>query len=347
MKQKKTWASLIISAVFLYLAFRKSEWSEIADIALNARFEYFLLAMPLMLLSFVLRAVRWRYLLLPAGRPSIHSLFSAVMIGYMSLNLLPLRLGEFVRAYVLGQRENISKSGAFATIVVERIFDGFTLLFMLLFPLFFMPLPISKDALAWISTFSYFALAVYILAAIFLIMVKVKTSLIIRITDYVLSRFPALQKLMVGIIKSFSKGLDSVADMRLFLITTFLSLLVWAAYAGFYYVTMFAFQSPDGAVVGSQAGVLGSIFVLVAIALGVMIPSSPGFVGVYELAAITSLVAIGVAKSTAESYAILVHAVQFVPVTLIGILYLYLQNFTLKEIRAGGENTQTELEPAE
>ena len=82
-------------------------------------------------LRFWLTAIRWQVLLRPVKRVGIHRLFAITMIGFMANNVLPARLGEFVRAYALGRSEALPPSLPFATIVIERIFDGFTLLLFL------------------------------------------------------------------------------------------------------------------------------------------------------------------------------------------------------------------------
>ena len=122
MKNKKAWLGFIISAIFLYLAFRHSDWLEIWGYIRQVDYGVLLAAMPVFLLHLLARAWRWRFLLLPAGRPAYSSLFGSMMIGFMANNLLPLRLGEFIRAYVLGRRENLGFSLVLATLVVERIF---------------------------------------------------------------------------------------------------------------------------------------------------------------------------------------------------------------------------------
>jgi len=346
-KKKRVWLGLGLSAFFLYLAFRKTDWNQTWTVIQNVGFFWVLVSMPLLALAFWFRALRWRYLLLPVGRPGLHSLFGAIMIGFMSLNLLPLRLGEFIRAYVLGRREGLSKSGVFATVVIERIYDGFMVLLLLVLALIFLTMPLSPEVMAWVKAFTYLGAIIYLGAVVFLVAAKQKTGLIIRIIHRLLQRFPGWQKRAAGLISSFASGLTALGDWRLFLVVTAYSLLVWLASAAFYWVVMLGFQSAGEANLGWQVGPFGGVFVLVAIALGIMIPSGPGFVGTFELACIMALVGLGVDKSTAESYAIVVHASQFIPISLVGIVYLYVQNFSFREIKAGGETAQEEMAGAE
>ncbi len=342
MKRKQAWLGLIISAVFLYLAFRKSDWGQIWQVLQSADLVVLIAPLALMFFLFWLRAVRWRYLLQPNGRPSLHSLFGAIMIGFMSLNLLPFRLGEFIRAYVLGRREKMSMSAIFATIVIERIFDGFAILLLTLLALLFLPFTLSPKVLAWIRAFSYLAGVIYVGAIVFIIMVKVRIDLIIRIIHFLLARTPRLKDTAEKIVRSFAQGLDVLADVRLLVAISAFAIIIWVGYAFFYWIAIMAFPAPGGG--GIQIGLLGGMFILGAIALGVLIPSSPGFVGTFQIACITALTAMGVESATAESFAIVIHIMQFIPITLVGIIYLYAQNFTLRDIQTGGQAAQAELE---
>lgn len=335
MTNKKTWLGIGFSALFFYLAFRHSDWAQVWAVARQTNLAWLGLALPVMFLAFWLKAVRWRYLMLPVGRPGLHSLFGSVMIGYMALNVLPLRLGEFVRAYVLGRREALSVSGVFATIVVERIFDGFTMLIMLLAPLFFPPIPLSPEVKLWINAFAWFGLAVFVGAGVFVVLLRLKNAWIIGLFTRILKRWPGLSATVVRLLNSFSLGLEAITNLKLFIYVSFYSILVWICYAVVYWLTMYAFQSPAGVNAGAQAGPLGATFVMVAVGLGIMVPASPGFVGVFEWACIMSMVAVGVDRSTSESYALVVHAFQYIPVTLVGIGYLYWQGLSLKDLRSG------------
>ena len=347
MKKKQAWIGLLISAAFLFLAFRKSDWDQILDAARQADYLLILASLGFYFLSFWLRAVRWRYFLMPVGRPGLSSLFGAIMIGFMSLNVLPFRLGEFIRAYVLGRREKIPAEGVFATIIIERIFDGFTLLLLLIASLLLNPFTLDPQVKAWIRAFCYLAVAIYLAALFFLILVKLKTDLIIRLSEFVFKPIPKLQALAGKMIRSFSTGLAFMNSSKLFIICAFYSILVWVTMAAYYWISLFAFKLPEGGTLGALAGPWGATFLLGAIALGVMIPSSPGFVGAFEWACITALAALGADRPTAESYSIAIHASQFIPITLVGIIYLYVQNFSFREIRAGGRDAKTGLEGGE
>ncbi|MGH2569462.1 MAG: lysylphosphatidylglycerol synthase transmembrane domain-containing protein, partial [Bacteroidota bacterium] len=135
----RTIFSFLLTAVFLYLAFRNANLTDLWNSLKSANLWWIAALVPIGLLSHWVRALRWKYLLAPVKRNARgRNLFSAVMIGYMVNNILP-RAGELVRAYVIGKSEGISKSSALGTVVVERILDTVTFLFMLCVILFLYP----------------------------------------------------------------------------------------------------------------------------------------------------------------------------------------------------------------
>jgi len=344
LNKKRVIAGLLISLVFLYLAFRESDWGLVWRQVKTADYRFILAGIFILFLAFWFRALRWRYLLLEYRKLKMSSLFGATMIGYMSLNLLPLRIGEFVRAYALGQREGLSKSGVFATIIIERIFDGFTVLLLLFISIQFLPLAPGSKVMDWVKAFSYFGFFVYFLAAVFVVLIKLKASLIVRLTEIILSPAPVIRDAAVKVIAAFASGLNMLSDFKLFAAVLFFSLVTWLLTVSFYWLMLFGFSTADGVRLGYQAGFSGGGFVTAAIALGIMIPSSPGFVGTYEFACVMALTALGVEPHVAESYSIVSHAAQFLPITLVGIAFLYLQHFTFREIRDRGAEVKAGLE---
>ncbi|HEY4613760.1 MAG TPA: lysylphosphatidylglycerol synthase transmembrane domain-containing protein, partial [Bacteroidota bacterium] len=135
----RTLVSFLLTAVFLYLAFRNANLEKLWDSLKNANLWWIALLFPLGLFSHWLRALRWKYIIAPIKpNASLRNLFSAVMIGYMVNNVIP-RAGELVRPYVAGKLEHISKSSALGTVVLERILDTVTFLFTFCGILFLYP----------------------------------------------------------------------------------------------------------------------------------------------------------------------------------------------------------------
>ena len=134
------WLAIGASLLFLGLFFARIDpgetWAKLGE-------ANYLLVPPAIAVYFAavyFRSLRWQYLLSPMKRLAVARLYPVVVVGYMANNLLPVRLGEVVRAYYLGEREKVSKVSSLATIAVERVFDGLTLLFLAAVVSLFLPL---------------------------------------------------------------------------------------------------------------------------------------------------------------------------------------------------------------
>ena len=135
---------LIIAALASYFTFRNISWDEFAASLTKLEYVYLIPAFAMTILSFVTRAYRWQVLLQPLKEIQIGKLFSPLMMGYMG-NLLPARAGEVLRAWLVGKPHQIAFSGAFATIVVERMFDLIMLLLLFIWLLLFKTYIFSAD----------------------------------------------------------------------------------------------------------------------------------------------------------------------------------------------------------
>ncbi len=140
---KKQWLHLfigcLISAFFLWLAFRKVDFQTLWVTLRSINYWWTIPFVVVTLLSMYVRSIRWHYLLLPSYKIPTRRLFSPLMIGFAFNGIFPARAGEFARAYVLGKKEKMTFSAAFATVIVERIFDGLTMLFLFAITLMFLP----------------------------------------------------------------------------------------------------------------------------------------------------------------------------------------------------------------
>src|SRR5689334_5942605 len=136
----RLWLGLAISVVFIALAVRGQNLGQVRRALGEADYRYLPFALVLYFAGVGVRALRWQALLAPVRRLPVRTLFPVVVIGYMANNILPWRIGEFVRGYVLREREGIPTSASLATIAVERIFDGLTMLAFLLVASLFIPL---------------------------------------------------------------------------------------------------------------------------------------------------------------------------------------------------------------
>ncbi len=127
-KNKSLWIGIVISLALLVYAFKDTDFAGIGAAFRTANYLFLIPALLLYFFGVFLRSVRWHFLLRSIKPIGLERLFQVTVIGYMANDLLPLRIGELVRAYILGETEGISKASALVTIVLERIFDGVTML---------------------------------------------------------------------------------------------------------------------------------------------------------------------------------------------------------------------------
>lgn len=316
----KFFVGILISLVFLCLALRNVNYPELLISLQEADYLYLVPAIVLVLLTMWLRAVRWHYLLEPIKSVGNHSLFSAVMIGFMANNVLPARIGEFVRAYAIGRKENLSKSLSFATIIVEKIFDGFTLLGFLLVTLIFFPVP------EWTKKAGLSALVFYLLVIAFLILLRKYRESMLKFSNYVISPFSKrLAHKTNDLLVSFVGGLDILKGKRQVAFILFYSISVWVVYAILTFLVFIAFHF--------KLPLYAPFLFIVILTFGVLIPSSPGFIGTFQFFCVTGLAFWGIKESDALGFSLVYHASQYFPVTFLGLFCLWKDNISFREVR--------------
>ncbi len=319
---------IIISAVFLYLAFRKVDTGELAQAFKMANYWYVIPAAALSLLSIWFRVVRWRYLMNPIKKIGMLSLSSSTAIGFMSNSLLPARLGEIIRAYVIGQKEDISKSSAFATIVLSRIFDGMTILFFFVIIL----IKYSYNYPPWLNKAIYFAFIFYFFALAMILFMKIKTDMAAGIISLLLRPLP--EKVNAKITEwthSFIKGLASIKSIKNLGLVSLFSLLIWVPNAFIIYIVAHSF--------GINIPINAAFFMLVIFTFGMMIPSAPAFIGTIQYFSVAGFSLFGVSKASALSFSVVYHLTTFLPITVAGLIFLFIEGYSLVELKktAGGE----------
>jgi uncharacterized protein (TIRG00374 family) len=319
--KKRILIGSLLSALFLYLAFRKTDLQEIAETLRATRSAFLVPAVILTLLGFYVRALRWRHLLASVKEVRVSKLWSATMIGFMANNLLPARLGELFRAHVIGRWESISRSAALATIGMERVFDLFTMLFLFgLIAIFFPLTPVVRS--------------VGISALVFGVVVLSLFFLLHRLGDRAVSAFARIlpgriRQRGTQVLTSFQEGLGVLREGRQMLWAAGYSLLMWGLIV---VVVQCCFWAVDIRVEGEPIDPSAAVVVLVVMALGIMVPSGPGFVGTLQFFAVQALDVFHVDRETALSFSIVYHATQWFPVTLVGLFYLIRENLTLRDV---------------
>jgi len=324
---KKLWIGLGISLFFLFLLFRKIDFHKLLAAFREMDYRYLWPALLFTFVSYFFRAVRWYFLLLPIKKTRLKNLFPATMIGYMANNILPARLGEFVRAYVLGEKEGIAISAVFASLVIDRLFDGFTVLLILLFTFFTVKLPPGMESVQHgLVVGGYITLTIYFVVVAFLFILKKRTLQTINLIGRLLKPFPArVSGKVIPLLGSFIEGVrisSRPAELFALLLS---SLVIWA----------FAIWPVDLMLrsFGIILPITASMFIMVFLVFAVMVPASPGYVGTYHAACVYGLMAFNIQKEKALSIALIIHGINFFPVIILGLYYLWHDNVSLAEMR--------------
>lgn len=307
----------VATVFFLWLALRNVNIADVGDALRTANYIYLIPAAICTLSAFCLRAVRWSYILRPTKSIPFQRLFPVMMVGFAANNLLPARIGEFVRAYLTGSREGISRSTALATIVVERVCDGLTLLTLMTVTLLLFPVPMSDSKLeaVVIGASVIFAVATAILLGLILF----PTRMLVPIR-FGTRRLPArFEERSDALIDAFLAGLDALRDPRSLLSLAGLSIGVWTLECATFAFVLRAF--PLGLSVSEWLA--AAVFLLVFVNLGIMVPSVPGYIGTYQFFATLALGAFAVNADYAFGLAVVAHATQFTLITGTGLICLW------------------------
>lgn len=317
-------AGLSVSLAFTYLAVRHIDvgvfWKGVRES------NYWWVAPSLVTLAaaVLLRALRWRFLFAARTRPPFGAVLSALLIGYLVNNLLPARAGEAARVVALHQAAGTSRVEAVGTAVTERLYDVLALVVLLFASLPFLP------QVTWVRGAAILGAA---LVAVILLVVAVLARWGDRPVRFVLrplARFPGLSEERTGhAAANLVHGLAAFRDPRLAVPGFLLSAASWLVLGLSYWLLLIGFHLG----LGFGAGLL----VVIATNLAMILPSSPGAVGVFEAATQLALRAWGVGDSEALSYAVVLHVVNFVPYIVVGYAVLHRHAWRLRNRRRGAE----------
>ena len=292
-----------------------------------ARLGPLLAAVTIATLAFPIRLPRWRVLLRKddGGPVGWAPLWHAIAVGFLANNVLPLRAGEFVRSYAVRRLGGDRFTAAFSSVAVERVFDGLTVIFLLMVGLVsagFSPnvqvagTPVSRLAL-YAAVFCCAALAVAGAVVAFPLLAE---QIVRRVVPA-----PGLAERLVAIIEGFRHGLAVLKSPGRLAAVVGWSLVLWLFNAAAFWLAFRAFGLP--------VGYAGALILQGLLVLGISIPSTPGFVGVFEGVIVAMLAMYGIPRDVAVSYALTYHVTTFIPINLLGVWSLVRTPLAFRDLR--------------
>ncbi len=317
---------ILISALMLWFLFKDIDFTKLMEALKGANYLWLIPNILLIILTMYIRAYRWQLMINPLKRVPFHKLLAATCVGFMANNVLPLRLGEFVRAFSLAKQENeIRKSAALATIFIERTFFDLTALLMIFGGVFAFSTVVREYIDDAFVTGVYLAIGIALIGLFSMLIMgrnpEKTASLLTRKLGFIPEK---IRDKIQGILIKFSGGLKFLSSLKTVLFVEFHTLLIWLVMG---LSNIFIFYT-----FGFDISITAAFFLLVVVSIAILIPSSPGFVGIYHAAASSSVMAYGVGKEEALSFALVLHATQYIVVTLMGFYFLKKEHFSLKSL---------------
>ncbi len=303
-------ASFLVSGVLLYYALRGVDCSAVWRTVAAAQWGYLIAGSAITSGSYFLRSIRWRILLNAEASFSVATVFWANMAGYLGNNFLPARAGELLRSVLISSRSKLTNAYVLTTALSERLMDVIALVLGASLVLLTVD-PKPK----WMEDLSR-TMALVAAAGAVAIMVLPHTGTLL---EKILVRIPmpaGLRKTFLRLAEQILLGMRAFHDWGRFAGFVFLTLVIWAADSAA------AIISARGLGLHFSFGV--ALLLLTGMGLGSALPSTPGYVGVYQFVATTILMPFGISKAAALAYILVVQVSGYVVVTLFGLPGLYI-----------------------
>jgi hypothetical protein len=331
-----------VTAFCIWLAIRpilgeQDTWTQFGNEFRKADYTSAPLILALLFVFFWLKAWRWRLLLAPvADYKPMRDLFSPIMIGFAFNNVLPLRMGEFVRCYVFGKQQNQSMTMTISTVFLERVFDSIAILVYLAVGLSFVP---PREPMIRVAAWSFGGvMGVLALGGVAYL---IWTKPMVAITEWILARMvfipESLRNRICRMLENGAEGLACLKSVRLVLGLLVISFVKWLLNGAIILLSLWAFHINVTPMV--------ALTLLGAVALSVSLPTVPGYFGVVQAAFSTTLAGLVTNMHAVLAASIYYHLANFIPVTILGLILFNLSGISLKQIEDAKDH-EVELEEA-
>jgi glycosyltransferase 2 family protein len=319
MKKHKiiTILGFIISIVLLYFSLRGISFKEIAGTLHNA--DYRLVFVPLVFVAIAVTGCSFRWSRVCGGNVRFRDAITALIIGLFVNNVLPARIGEIARGYVLSKRTGLSLTYSLSTVLADRFFDlvGLLAITFIFFPRETLPPTVSKAILA---------LVLLLIVCVIGMAVMSRRKFAGFIVD-ALQRIkkPFLSKIALRLLE-VQENLKRISSPLNLIGLSAVSLVNWLSMsAALYFVALSVGVTLDFRYVP---------FVCALLNMGLTIPSSPGYIGVYQFLLTNLLLIFAVPRAEAFTISILFHASWYLPYNIVGAILLVKENLKFKDIRS-------------
>jgi uncharacterized protein (TIRG00374 family) len=312
-------------------------WNQVQQV----RAELLLLSLLMVGVTFVARTIRWRYLLNPIGDTRFRTVFRTTVIGFGALGVLPVRVGDVIRPYLLARQERLPVSSVFATIVMERVLDLVAVLALLAFYVwgFTGDSNLSPRLLNSIKVSATIAAAG---AAVLLAIMWVLATHPERIGGFAaaLARVlpGTLSHRVGGLASAFSSGFAATRDARQLVMALAWSFAVWISIATQAWAVTTAF--------GIAMSLPGAFLLQSMLVIGVAVPTPGGVGSFHEAYRLGVTTFFGASNDQAVAAAIVTHAISFFPPVLGGIVFMAQDGLSFGRLESLASSARAKEGPA-
>lgn len=319
MKKLRNWIGIIISLITLVWALQGIRLVDVWTALQKVNYIYLVPASFFVMFTLLGRAARWRLLFSPTPLQNLLRFFFIINVGYLVNNLLPLRAGDLVRGLMISKAERVNKVRALSTVLIEHVLD--ILILVILLVLVIQYLPSQPDAVIQAGTF----IGATILGVMLILgVLSYQKTRALKALSYLMSLVNSKNKQIYRRAESFLDCLYSLKSGRIYLGLAGLSVLIWLGAILLAYSLFIAF--------GLQLPFAAAVFVICVVSLGVAVPSSPGYIGVYHSLVVFALTVYSVDKSLAFSYALVLHGWQYILIMILGVFSLWKESISFSTL---------------
>jgi uncharacterized protein (TIRG00374 family) len=308
----RSWTMLLsipLAALLLYLALRGIEWDQVWNAASSARPAYLGLSCLIATISCFLRSLRWRVLLNAGGRLPVATVFWATMAGYLGNNTLPARAGELVRTVMISARSGLSKTYVLTTAMVERSVDAIVLV-----AVGFTTLGLLEKGPDWFTRSSR-GMALAAVAALAALIVLPRMTRFLGSVVHALPLPAALCERLVNMVDQLVLGIRTLHHPGRLSSFSVFTVVIWLLDAVGSVIVARAF--------GLHLSIPVALLLLAGLGLGSALPSTPGYIGIYQFVAVTVLTPFGFSRSDALAYILVAQFLLFLVVGFWGLIGLW------------------------
>lgn len=338
----RTVVVLALAAGLLVLFLYNVDLKGVAREIVRAHPAWLALSLGTMFVNLAIRAWRWQYLLEPIGAASFLNSFRATAVGFAASAVLPARAGEVIRPYFLSRCEDVSATGAFATIVLERVLDMLTVLLLLAFYVFIIQPQVPQGSEVYFSAVKWAAAlaasgALFALAVMFVLAGHpARLAATMQRLERVLPS--TLAGLLARVAEKFANGLGIVRRPARLAVALGLSLPLWLSIAAGIWACAKAFHL--------AIPFTGSFLTIALLVVGVAFPTPGAVGGFHEAFRVAATTFFGASDQAAVAAAIVLHLMTTVPVLLIGLLFAAQEGLNLSGMKQLAEQSQPNEVPS-